>query len=478
MLADNLVKKLEENNIQGSETKPLYISKISIDGDNSASPLSNSLYKAILEPALSQPLQTVSSSLSTFEEIRKKLLYTGLFQDVSISLGNDVDGKSVDYLREKVPREYGIELPISTHAKILLKPSAFYSNTAGTTTLNDDISSIGICRSWMNLLGHADTEMFHLGLSYNPLSSKWDGKFIKGNFSLPLAKNPSIRAKIDLEASQVGLKSKPFISSTDMHDEYLYAVSVGFQKRWMSDKSSSVPTFYNGISVTNRAIDGLGLSVPDLYNKYSRDFKTSFNTRFFNDTRKYFGTFPVSGYQIDFNNEYVISEADATSKILPQGNNFDKVNFSLQHHVSYFKNKLTRSFDLQFGGILPFSDINDIHPMDKFYLGGLNSLKGFESRSVGIGGSNFFYKLGINSSHKLINTPMDSPLRLQFFANLGNSFDTITSGLNSFAAASGVSLLYKTPEANMDLTYAYPLTSRPEDVVKPGLSFGITFAYF
>lgn len=119
-----------------------------------------------------------------------------------------------------------------------------------------------------------------------------------------------------------------------------------------------------------------------------------------------------------------------------------------------------------------------MHPQDRFYLGGLNSLKGFHFNGVGLGGRNFYYKLGLSVSHKLINTPLESPLRLQYFLNVGNSAGDLKTTFYSYAAATGVSLLYKTPEAVMDLTYAHPLTTRPGDLSKPGLSLGVSLSFF
>lgn len=465
--------------IASSETKPLYISKISIDGDNSLSPLSGSVYRAILDQALSHPVQNVSSSLYTFGDIRRKLMCTGLYQDVRITLEQDLDAQSSELMHGKTAQDYGIESPLATHARILLKPSSVYNSTAGTTSLLDDSAAIAISRSYMNLLGHADSETFHLGLQYNPQIASWEGKSLKGSFSLPLTKNPSVRANLDFEGTKMEQKSKPYIAENDFHDELQYSLSAGLQKRWILEQSNSVPNFYAGISSTNRDISGLGAQASKLFTQFSGKYnKTSLKTKFHNDTRKYFGTLPVSGYQILVNNEHVLSQTKGSSQVLPQEDNFSKFDFSLEHHSSHWKNKLTNSLDLQFGGIIPFGEKMDVHPMDRWYLGGLGSMKGFQINGVGAGGSNFFYKVALTSSQKLFNTPIDSPLRLQFFMNLGNTFNDLNTATASYAVATGISLTYKTPQANLDLTYAHPLTARSQDISKPGLSFGITFSYF
>lgn len=465
--------------LQGAETKPLYISKISIDGDNSVSPLSSSVYSAILDQALSHPLQNVGSSLYTFGDIRRKLLCTGLYQDVRITLEQDLDAKSLELANKNAAREYGIEVPLATHAKIVLKPSSVYNSTAGTTTLVDDSASFAISRSYMNLLGRADSESFHLGMRYNPQTANWEGKSLKASFSLPLTKNPSVRANLGFDGVKLGQKSKPYIAQNDEHEELQYSFKAGLQKRWILEQANSVPQFYAGISSTNRDIIGLGAQASNAFAQYAGKFnKTSLETNFHADTRKYFGTFPVSGYEVLINNEYVISQTKGSSQSLSQDDNFSRFDFSLERHASYWKNRLTNSLELQFGGIVPFGEKTEVHPLDKWYLGGLDSMKGFQTNGVGLGGGNFFYKVALTASQKLFNTPLDSPLRLNLFVNLGNAFNDLSSVSNSYAAASGVSLTYKTPQANMDLTYAHPLTSRAQDITKPGLSFGVTFSYF
>lgn len=156
-------------------------------------------------------MQNVGSSLYTFGDIRRKLLCTGLYQDVRITLEQDHDAKSSEFANKDSPKEYGIESPLATHARIILKPSGVYNSTAGTTSLVDDSASVAISRSYMNLLGRADSESFHLGLKYNPQTSKWEGKSLKGSFSLPLAKNPSVRASLNFDGVKVNQRSKSYM---------------------------------------------------------------------------------------------------------------------------------------------------------------------------------------------------------------------------------------------------------------------------
>lgn len=465
------VKEVDGDRLSESSTKPLYFSKVTIEGDNSSCPLSDSFYKAILDQALTNPLQNVNTSLMTFQDIKRNFLYTGLYQDVNVSFEEDTAGASIEYLRGKVPREYGIELPIPTHAKVLLKPSVVYNNSAATTTLEDDSAAVDFCRTWMNQLGFADSAMLYWGIKYDPVKASWGNMSSKGDFSIPLTRNPSIRGLLNFEYSELtGLNDFQALGEK----KFEYITSMGFQKSWLLNNCKSIPTFYSGLSFTGR---NNGMETNKEQNSVF-SLKTGIISQFCHDSRKFYGTLPVSGHLVKVNNEYVVSQSEMASVDESIDASFEKFQMSYEHHSSFFKNVLTRSFDFQFGGILPMGENAKVDSQDKFYLGGSCSMKGFQSKGVSAGGNNFYYKFGLRSSHKLFHNPLNSPLRFQLFLDFGNAFSSIKNAFDSYAASTGASLVYKTPQGDMDLTYAYPLTSRSQDITKPGFSFGLTFSYF
>ncbi|QLG72065.1 hypothetical protein HG535_0C04190 [Zygotorulaspora mrakii] len=467
----SVINKFEQATLDESSTKPLYFSKVTIEGDNGSSPLSNGFYKTILEHPLTAPLQNVDSSLSMFQAIRNNFLYTGLYQDVSVSFEQDYDSATLEYMRNGIPHEYGIELPIPTHAKISLKPSALYNSNAASTTINDDSASLAVCRTWLNQLGLADSEMLYWGINYNPIKSAWEGITCKGFVSVPLMRNPSIKGLLDFEYNELTDLSS---DSQTTKKDYENVTSMGFKKSWILDNCKSIPFFYTGLSFTNRLSRNKNDKSGEAREYY---LKTGVISQFQHDTRKFFGTLPISGYLLKLNNEYVLSQSNLHSLDESIENNFNKFQFNLEHHVSYLKNIFTRSFDLQFGGIVPMAEIESVHPADRFCSTGTNLLRGFQPSSSDFA-NNFYYKVGLNTSHKIYRTPLNSPLRLGLFLNIGNAFNDLQNAFDSYAAAAGASLFYKTPQADMDLTYAYPLTSRPQDIAKPGFSFGIKFSYF
>lgn len=479
-LSTEFQKKVQLDALSQSATKPLYITSVSVDGDNQFTPLSDALYKSILDPVLSQPLQNIDNAMNNFSEIKKKLFFTGLFQDVKITLDNDVSGASFDFLKENVSKEYGVELPLPTVAKIDLIP-ALYNKLCLTSGTSDMLSSMGGRISFINALGKAETLILQSDINYVPFSGKLNEKSLDGKFLLPLQKNPSIKAVIDVNYAGIDLFKQPFLAAVDQHKQQQYSFNIGVQKNWLCNKTGNAPILFNGVSTVIRNLYGFNdiANVSESIKQFNGSFiKSSFVSQITNDTRKFVGLFPISGSRFNLVNEYVLTQAFSKNKTVPQENNFDKACLSYEHHNSYLNNRITSSLDFSCGAIIPTgSKAAIVHTMDRFYLGGLKSLKGFELNTVGSSGGNFFYRLGITSSYRLPNATANSPLRFQVFFNAGDSLNKRELP-QSFAAATGFSVVYKTALANMDLTYALPLTEREQDVAKPGFSFGVELSFF
>ncbi|SCV06052.1 LANO_0H21044g1_1 [Lachancea nothofagi CBS 11611] len=473
-------KGLEKENqlslIERSSLKPLYISTISIDGDNKANPLSDAVYKSVLDPVLSQPLQTLDQSLKNFSEIKRKLIHTGLFRDVKVSLDKETSGLGLKNLPEEAIRDYSLESPISTVARIQLTPMQF-NNMSVTSTTSDSLSAFGGRYSFINSLGRAEVLTLQSELKFTPFQGKVDEKTFEAKLMAPLQKNPSLKAVIDANFAKVDLRNKNFVEPENRTQQNQGSLHIGVQKHWFNSKIKSTPVLYNGLSIVARNLKDPNSSA----NLESPLTKNSIVSHFLFDNRKFFGLFPASGVKFSVNNEYVISQ-DLTKHTKTTGGreeSFDKLALAVEAQRPFFKNKVVNSLDFACGGIFPTAESSGlVHHMDKFYLGGLASLKGFERNSVGQYGGNYFYKLRVASSFKLPNTPADSPLRLQFFLNGGDVSNGMSTKNLSYAASSGVSLLYKSSLANMDLTYALPITNRSQDIAKPGFSFGVSLSVY
>ncbi|CEP60657.1 uncharacterized protein LALA0_S01e15962g [Lachancea lanzarotensis] len=454
-----------------SNLKPLFITSVTVDGDNRSSPLSDAMFKSVLEPVLSQPLLTLEQSVAHFSDIKRKLVFTGLFKDVKVVLDKEADASRLDRLPEDAIRDYSLESPIPTAAKIVLAPMEWNKVTA-TSTTSDSISAFGSRYSVINALGRAEILTLQNQVRFVPFKGSVDENTLEAKFMVPLQKNPSVKAVIDANYAKIDLRDAKFLESQDRTLQNQASVNIGVQKAWLSGKFKCIPTFYNGLSIVARNFkDPLSATAAD-----SPYVKNSLVSQLLFDNRQFFGLFPSSGVKLAVNNEYVLSQKQDFNT--GDEGSFNKFALTLQAQRSFFKNKVINSLDFALGGIISLGETaSKVHHMDRFYLGGLSSLKGFNRNEVGTKGGDFFYKLQLASSFKLPSTPANSPLRLQFFLN-GGDVTTGKPSTFSYAASSGLSLLYKSSVANMDLTYALPITNRVQDVAKPGFSFGVSLSLF
>lgn len=402
--SESLQQEAEEHLLQKSSLKPLYFTSISVDGEKKLRPLSDATYNSVLEPVLSQPLQTLEQSLANFTEIKKKLIYTGMFSDVKISLDKDTSGNGLKDLHQDAIKELSLESPVPTIARILLKPLEF-NKLCFTSSTNDTVPSLGARYSFVNALGKAEIVTLQSEVKYIPFKNTALEKTLDAKVVVPLQKNPSVKAVFDTNYANIDLHGQPFVEKKDQHRQRQVSVNVGVQKQWLTSKMNLSPVFYNGFSVVARNLHDVPNEASGAIRQFNAPFlKNSFVSQLVIDNRKFFGLFPASGVKIALNNEYVLSqrfEKDSGNDMaLDEG--FNKCALSLEAQRSFFKNKIINSLDIACGGILPTGNSASlVHHMDKFYLGGLASLKGFERNAVGQHGGNFFYKLHVASSFKL-----------------------------------------------------------------------------
>lgn len=481
VIEDELKKQSQLAYVNHSATKPIFLTSIAVDGDNKLSPVSNALFESILDPVLSQPLQTLEHTLESLDEVREKIMYTGLFQEVTVSLDNDVSAASVDKLKKSFPEDYALEYPLPSIAKINLKPLEYHKYSV-TSSTSDTFSSLGGRISFINSLGRAESLVVQGDARYTPFEGKIDEQSVNTKLLLPLQKNPSLKAVLDLTYAKLDFSNQPFLDTADEHKQNQYSLSLGVQKHWISKRTEAAPSLFTGVTMVARNVYGFKEpnAVSDSIKQFNGTFvKNSFITQFLHDSRKFFGLFPASGSKFAIKNEYVLAQNFPNRKeAVPQDKNFDKLGISYEKHVPFFKSLIVNSMSFAYGGIFQIGEPPAVvHTMDKFYLGGLATLKGFERNSIGEHGGHFYCKLALASSFKIPNTPANSPLRMQFFLNAGDVFNKGPLP-QSLASSSGISLIYKTALANMDLTYAVPLSNRITDGHKPGFSFGVALSLY
>lgn len=464
--------------------KTVYFTQITVDGDNQLSPVSDDLYKSIFDKVLSDPLQRLETAFDSCKDIQKKLLFTGLFQSAEITLDYDVDVNSTIFLEEKVPKDLDVSLPIPTVARVKLTP-AIYNRGSVTSTTRDTYCSAGGRLFWLNSFGKAETISLQGDVSYTPFNGKLDQRLLGLKFALPFPKNPSVKAIVQTNHTYLDLFKQPFISESNEHKQSQFGLSAGIEKQFVCNTNKSTIDTFNGVSVIVRNIYGFAdaLAVSDSIKQFQGTFtKSTFVSQLTSDSRTFYSLLPTSGKKFELTNEYVLTQGFTNGKSVPHDSNFDKLSLAYETHRPFFNTKLITSLNINCGGIFTLDGKSKplVHLLDAFYLGGPKSLKGFERNTVGNTGGLFFYKLGLTSSFKLPNTPINSPLRLQSFINFGdvlNNWREIGNDRKP-ALSTGLSLIYNAGFANLDLTYAFPLRVREYDISKPGFSFGLDLSFF
>ncbi len=144
-------------------------------------------------------------------------------------------------------------------------------------------------------------------------------------------------------------------------------------------------------------------------------------------------------------------------------------------HTRYFS--LTKSIILKFNADLGYGDgygeDEDLPFFRNFYAGGIGTVRGFESNSLGPQ-DEFGNALGANTKitgqmELLFPPPGDTfrdSMRLGLFLDAGNVFDLSDGGdidTDEFRASTGVMLSWMSPVGPLSFSLGYPLKSRDED---------------
>lgn len=462
--------------LSNQHSQPLELTKIEVSGAD----LQDSFCKKLLSNLLSDKYVSITELNRELGRVEKNLKRTGLFEDIDIVIDSEgVAGKTVLKGEPQLGPNH-INLPTVIRIKLKEHACSNYSSLANST---EDYLGFGLKYQDANFLKNASNMLVDIKVNYDPIRNVWNDKKWDFRLSVPVPNNTSLKTVFN---PSISFLDKQKFSSHD------FISTGGF---FGIEKSVCVSKLTSGIQLTNRRITNVANSAADsIRTDAGDDIKVSFRTNFKVDSRKFVDRFPVSGVLTDldlewsgFNNiDHESQSAARTGSNANDMNTFVKSQFNWQSNKSMLNNLLTSQLSFSVGSIFAAStNKTPVHIADKFFLGGLNSLKGFHTNSVGlidgndyIGGTSFF-KLGLSTFSTLPNTSPASPLRVYNFINCGDVVDSLTlSTLKSPAIASGIGLVYKSESAQFDLMYAIPLSSRAQDNAKPGLSFGLSLNFF
>jgi len=483
---DKLQQREHLNVLNKQTTKHVELKKVEINGGE----FSDTYYESLLNPSFGERNVFALKDLNTeLSQLKERLEYSGLFKDISINV--DLDKSSATKMSKTDYLTVGA-VPVTAKVNLTQVPIFKFSSYSSST---DYDAASGIRYLDPNFLKNASTLLVDINVNYDPFNKTLNRKIWDLAIMTPFSKSPSLKAIFNPSISLIDAKSWA------SHTQHSKGGLIGVQKTWLSTAGDSF--FTNGLSFTHRNVGDVSNSASDVVRTDAGDdFKLGLQSNYRFDTRKFLGQFALNGVNFDVTNEFAgFNSVDAVpnnaEKEGVELNKFNKTVFKFEGFKSFFNNTFTTALDFKAGSIftLDSNKTDKLHISDRFFLGGLTSLKGFHLNSVGlkngndyIGGSSFF-KAGFTFFSKIPNTSTDSPLRLYNFINAGDVFnfqsfnqfkDSVSTGdlIRQSAIATGVGLAYRSKNALLDLSYSIPLSDRSQDNAKPGLSFSVSLNFF
>lgn len=480
--SDLLTKLITEDLLARSASKPIYLSAIEINGGET---FSNNFFKKLLSPLVETSDYTLSQLITNVETSYSKLIKTDVFKSVGISLYADYANQSPKSLKN-----YNKEKSIPTKVVFDLTPFKLNIGEGFITFNNDDHLNVNL--NYLNNNFNENAELVNIGVNYNPYKPNEhlisNGKFIAN------LNNPSFKFIIDLFNTHQNNKS---------WQQNLGKSSGGVIGLQYTNSSKNL-SILNGLSLSRRSVHEIGDAAPDNVRSFSGEFiKSSIMNQFIFNDLKYLNiitkNFPINGYNIALSNELSSNQEQENPN---NQATFNKTSSSFNLYKSFFDNNITTHLSKELGFIYSNgkTDSSGVHIFDRFYLGGINSFKGFGRNTVNVDGGLQFYKLGLTiyaklpsfiySPHKVSATNISSledglgfeanPLRLYadgLVGNVGNNL--LNDKLNNGVASVGFGLKYINHWANFDIGYysSRRFTSEGSDAsfgIKDGLQFAVS----
>ncbi|KAK9462923.1 surface antigen-domain-containing protein [Lipomyces oligophaga] len=195
---------------------------------------------------------------------------------------------------------------------------------------------------------------------------------------------------------------------------------------------------------------------------------------------------PTAGYSMKFFHEI--------AGFVPNNNGdiqFMKGQFEGKAVKSFFNNIFTFSLSGTGGLLWGLDDTHKTNLLDRFFLGGPNSVRGFYLNRLGpsdeedsIGGEAYIAG-GLSLFTRLPRVSADSPLRLHFFSNAGsllginytNPSETFWNLLKTPSISTGFGLTYRHPAARFELNFTLPIATRTSEFPRKGFQFGLGMTF-
>ncbi|KAK6458822.1 SAM50-like protein [Scheffersomyces xylosifermentans] len=462
---------IAEEVLSTSATRPIYLSSIEVNGGET---FSNEFFKKLLTPLIDRSDYTLTKLVDAINVTEDKLIKTNVFKDIVVSLHSEYTA-----LIPSSIKNYNKETPVST--KVIFDLTSINLNIGeGFLNFNNE-ENLNLNLDYLNNNFNENAELVNIGVNYNPY--KPNDHLITNTRFLANLNNPSFKFLIDLFHSQQNNQSWQQAS------EGSTGGLIGLQY----NKSRNL-NILSGLSLARRTIHNIDDAAADELKFFAGDFlKSSLvnqivysNLSFLNHVTK---NFPTNGLS------FVVSNEISSNQEQENPNNhsaFIKSSISVDYFKSFFNNRITTALSTDFGGIYSSSPNGPVHISDRFYLGGVNSFRGFTRNAINTNGGTQFYKLSgtlfaslpswVHPTAKVVpdSTYDDgtgyeaNPLRFYATGAVGNVSDNILED-DSGASSIGFGLRYINYWANFDVGY-YFAKRYGTDIGSAGIKDGLHFS--
>ncbi|KAF5103251.1 hypothetical protein DV451_001546 [Geotrichum candidum] len=479
----NDISKLVEQN----QSLPVTVQSLEVTGANA---VRTSFLKAQVAPIV-DGAHTLPSLLEALGESASRLQRFGIFDQAKFSLDladplfSNVDA-AADTSAQPAATTGAAKLGTPLDIKALLSVNRTNKTPISLrTVIQDDVAGVVANGALTNIFGGAESLTVQAAIDTKPraLSS------YTANFATPLNGSPDFQAHLSA-----------FNQTKDVAPYAPYSV----QLKGVSAKVISASPRFPG-SAVEVGVEGVERTVTaaDAAEQSPANVKTSVFARFAVDRRNN-KVYPSDGYLIEGQTE-LAGVVGNTEKLVKSDVAFLKTAAAASYAKSLDPGRDRLVFNLHLGtGLLwnyPRGGNVASNILDRFYLGGKASgpqalLYGYQYNGLGpkdgqtaLGGD--AYTLGsVSFLGKLPRLSGSlSPLRFLVFFSGGSLIPAVTDAASGGApslvdtlkqlrataasTSAGAGLVYRSQQAQLELVYAVPLNSKPEDFVRRGLQFNV-----
>lgn len=459
MSEDLQTRIVTEEILARSGKRPIHLTTIEVNGGEL---FSRDFFQKMLSPLLHDLDYTLNRLVEDIATTEARLAQTNVFR--SISSGLHADFKTVVPLLALV---YNKEPSIATKLVFNLLPINI-NVFEGFLNFNLE-DNLNLDLNYRNNNFYDNGELVDIGVHYNPYKP-FDGLITNARF-MSLLNNPAVKFLIDLNhcnqnneswqqlkmaaaSGVIGLHYLPSLCS-------LVLAGFAFAKRNLhsiGDAANDDVKFFGGDHLKTSVIGNLTVANIKYLDVPSR-------------------AFPVSGYAT----ELLLELSQTTTAALLAVNSFAKIAAASTYYQLLFNHNVTAKVSASAGYIHNFQADAPIHVGDRFYLGGITSLRGFTKNGINPLGGLQYYNLGATVFSKLptfiIKSQGDEPHPLRAYAlgAVGNVGDDVLSDKN-VPVSLGFGVQYFDHYANFDLGYFVARRLGIEDTIgiKSGLQFSMT----